>query len=137
MANVQEELTAKIIELEGLYKAAFASFELHDKRVQRGLSINGKPVAALGDKELLDVLLDANTKLLVFDRAKDNCSCPALDHLFDEKRQEIETLIGSVSCLLVARQRALYCKELIQKITTARSLMTQEAKIAEFLSSLG
>jgi hypothetical protein len=136
MADVQKKLTDKIEELEGLFKAAFASFELHDRRVQRGLSINGKPVAALGDKELLDVLLDANTKLLVFDRAKDNCSCPALDALFDEKKKEIETLIGSVSCLLVSRQRALYCKELTQKINKARSLMSQEAKIEEFLSSL-
>jgi hypothetical protein len=137
MGNIQEKLTDKIAELETLYKASFESFELHDRRVQRGLSINGKPVAALGDKELIDVLLDANAKLLVFEQAKDNCSCPALEPLFDEKKLEIQTLIGSVSALLVARQRALYCKDLTQKISTARSLMSQEAKIAEFLSSLG
>lgn len=35
-----------------------------------------------------------------------------------------------------ARRWTTYCKELIQKITTARSLMTQEAKIAEFLRSI-
>lgn len=136
MDNIQEKLSAKIAELEALFKASKTSFELHDKRVQRGLAINGKPVAALGDKELIDVLLDANAKLLVFEQAKDNCSCPALDPLFDEKKLEIQILTGSVSALLVSRQRAVYCKDLSQKISTARGLMSQEAKIAEFLSSL-
>jgi hypothetical protein len=135
MSDLQQRLSEKIKDLEAELSSLREEKESYDRGIGLGLNLNGKPLKAATDTELAEAILRLTVSLKGTDDLTFRASEQTLK-LLKEVTENVKILCNAAYSLLESRQCAAKITSINALLAKARSLMSQDSKVADFLKDL-
>jgi|JI10StandDraft_1071094.scaffolds.fasta_scaffold17233_4 hypothetical protein len=135
MSDLQQRLVEKIKELEAELSSLREKKETYEGGIGLGLSLNGKPLKAASDDDLAMAVVRLYANIECATAIPINASKETMA-LVKDTIATTEHLRNSAYFLLESRQCAAKITSINALLAKARSLMSQDSKVADFLKDL-